>query len=216
MYHDQYHPRVKHDVKKLHATLRKAIHTTHLVHILDEPEQGEPLVGDLKGIWSYHFSFGNQQYRIAYMIDHQTETVIILMIGKRAEGGTIKQLSDRHRGIQPVMCRRHTVFPAIQHVDAFNLIHILPERRFGDRQVRIVFTERHIMVVRRKPWRFEYLGFNQRKRLLLQGILARQKRQKIFAVGVKFPVNIVGILPRLISQTLRNLLKGEDRLPTLT
>jgi hypothetical protein len=56
-YHDQYHPRVKHDVKKLHATLREAIQTQHLPDILAHPEQGEPLVGDVKGIWSYHFSF---------------------------------------------------------------------------------------------------------------------------------------------------------------
>ncbi|MDY0096520.1 MAG: type II toxin-antitoxin system mRNA interferase toxin, RelE/StbE family [Candidatus Vecturithrix sp.] len=85
MYHDQYHPRVKHDVKKLHATLREAIQTQHLPDILAHPERGEPLVGDLKGIWSYHFSFGKQYYRIAYMIDHPTETVIVVMIGKRGE-----------------------------------------------------------------------------------------------------------------------------------
>lgn len=85
MYHDQYHPRVKHDVKKLHAHLQEVIQTQHIPEILAHPEQGESLVGDLKGIWSYHFSFGNQQYRIAYMIDYQTEAVIVLMIGKRGE-----------------------------------------------------------------------------------------------------------------------------------
>ncbi|GAK57987.1 cytotoxic translational repressor of toxin-antitoxin stability system [Candidatus Vecturithrix granuli] len=85
MYHDQYHPRVKHDIKKLHAHLQRTLQSQHIPNILADPEQGEPLVADLKGIWSYHFSFGNQQYRIAYMIDPPTETVVVLMIGKRGE-----------------------------------------------------------------------------------------------------------------------------------
>lgn len=85
MYKDEYHPQVKHDLKKLPAQLRELIKTEHLPTLLIHPEEGEGLVGDLKGIWSYHFSFLSQQYRIAYMINHSAEIVIILMIGKRGE-----------------------------------------------------------------------------------------------------------------------------------
>lgn len=85
MYKDEYHPQVKHDVKKLPAQLRELIKNEHIPILLAHTEEGEGLVGDLKGVWSYHFSFMSQQYRIAYMLNHSTETVIILMIGKRGE-----------------------------------------------------------------------------------------------------------------------------------
>ena len=85
MYNDEYHPQVKHDVKKLSGQLREQIKLEHIPTILEHPEEGEMLVGDLKGIWSYHFSFNSQQYRLAYMIDQTSNTVIILMIGKRGE-----------------------------------------------------------------------------------------------------------------------------------
>ena len=85
MYNDQYHPQVKRDLKKLSSELRERIKTEHIPAILSHPEGGDTLVGDLKGIWSYHFSFMSQQYRIAYMIDHSSNLVIMLMIGKRGE-----------------------------------------------------------------------------------------------------------------------------------
>lgn len=66
MYNDQYHPQVKRDLKKLSSELRERIKTEH---IPAHPEGGDTLVGDLKGIWSYHSS----------------NLVIILMIGKRGE-----------------------------------------------------------------------------------------------------------------------------------
>jgi addiction module RelE/StbE family toxin len=85
MYKDAYHPRVKQDLKKLHARLRATIKTEHIPEILAHPEIGEVLVGDLRGIWSYHLTFANQQYRIAYVIDEQAEIVSALMIAKRGE-----------------------------------------------------------------------------------------------------------------------------------
>ena len=56
MYNDQYHPQVKRDLKKLSSELRERIKTEHIPAILSHPEGGDTLVGDLKGIWSYHFS----------------------------------------------------------------------------------------------------------------------------------------------------------------
>lgn len=77
MYKDGYYPRVKKDLKKLDARIREEIKTTHI------PAIGETLVGDLAGIHSYHFKIANQQYRIAYVVSEEEETVFILMIGKR-------------------------------------------------------------------------------------------------------------------------------------
>ncbi len=85
MYRDEYHPQVRRDIKKLPAQLRVLIKTEHIPAILSHPENSDRLVGDLKDIWSYHFSFMRQQYRIAYMLNSSSETVIILMIGKRGE-----------------------------------------------------------------------------------------------------------------------------------
>jgi addiction module RelE/StbE family toxin len=83
MYKDGYHPRVKKDLKKLDARIRDEIKTTHIPAILSDPAVGETLVGDLAGIHSYHFKIANQQYRIAYVVSEEEETVFILMIGKR-------------------------------------------------------------------------------------------------------------------------------------
>ena len=48
--------------------------------IQDDPFSAEPLTGNLKGIYSHHFSFKGSQYRIAYQI---TENVIIITIATR-------------------------------------------------------------------------------------------------------------------------------------
>jgi len=37
------------------------------------------------GIFSYHLKFIRQEYRIAYVVDEDTKTVFMLMIGKRGE-----------------------------------------------------------------------------------------------------------------------------------
>jgi mRNA-degrading endonuclease RelE of RelBE toxin-antitoxin system len=84
-YRDEYHPRIKKDLKKLSPNLRKAIITEHIPAILSNPEKGEPLAGDLGGIFSYHLKFIRQEYRIAYVADEDTKTVFMLMIGKRGE-----------------------------------------------------------------------------------------------------------------------------------
>ncbi|CAN2042007.1 mRNA interferase RelE/StbE [Candidatus Magnetomoraceae bacterium gMMP-15] len=84
-YIDEYHPRIKKDLKKLSPNLRKAIITEHIPAILSNPKKGELLAGDLGGIFSYHLKFIRQEYRIAYVADEDTKTVFVLMIGKRGE-----------------------------------------------------------------------------------------------------------------------------------
>jgi len=85
MYKDEYHPQIRKDLKKIDPKLRKIIETEYIQEILSAPEKGEPLVGDLRDIRSYHFSFVKQEYRIAYVIYEETKTVSVLMIGKRGE-----------------------------------------------------------------------------------------------------------------------------------
>jgi addiction module RelE/StbE family toxin len=95
MYKDEYHPQVKKDLKHLNPTLREVIKTQHIPEILANPTQSELLVGDLSGIRSYHFTFAQQQYRIAYVIEESSQTLFILMIAKRGEFYTLLKKRDR-------------------------------------------------------------------------------------------------------------------------
>lgn len=85
MYKDEYHPQVKKDLKKLDPKLRQIIKAEYIPEILSAPQKGEPLVGDLRDIRSYHFTFVKQEYRIAYVVQEEIKTVSVLMIGKRGE-----------------------------------------------------------------------------------------------------------------------------------
>jgi addiction module RelE/StbE family toxin len=89
MYRDQYHPKVKKDLKKLDKRLRHEIETVHTPAILEHPEQGDELVGDLSGMRAYHFNYQKQTYRIAYVVDEKVSIIFVMMIGKREHFYTI-------------------------------------------------------------------------------------------------------------------------------
>ncbi len=82
-YKDEYHPRVKSDLKKLDKGVVREIYDTHLNNILREPYRGEKLFGDLEGVSSYHFRNNKVDYRIAYSIEEDKKIVYIVMAGKR-------------------------------------------------------------------------------------------------------------------------------------
>lgn len=82
-YRDEYHPRVKRDLKKLDEGVVREIYDIHLDNILHEPYRGEKLHGDLEGVSSYHFRKNKVDYRIAYSIEEDKKNVYIVMIGKR-------------------------------------------------------------------------------------------------------------------------------------
>ena len=82
-YKDEYHPRVKSDLKKLDKGVVREIYDIHLDNILHEPYRGEKLHGDLEGVSSYHFRKNKVDYRIAYSIEEDKKIVYIVMIGKR-------------------------------------------------------------------------------------------------------------------------------------
>ncbi len=83
MYKDEYHPRVKKDLKKLDARVREEIKIIHIPAVLSNPDSGEMLTGDLQEIRSYHFKTLNQQYRIAYIVSEDEKTVYFLKAGIR-------------------------------------------------------------------------------------------------------------------------------------
>ena len=83
-YRDEYHPKVKSDLKKLDKPLIKELFHGHIDKILFDPHHtGEALHGSFKDISSYHFTKNKVEYRIAFAVKEESKTVYVLMIGKR-------------------------------------------------------------------------------------------------------------------------------------
>ncbi len=80
---DEYHPRVKRDLRKIDKSVESEVKDIHIPRILHDPYVADDLSGDLVGISSYHFKKGKIQYRISYIVDEEKKVVYILMIGKR-------------------------------------------------------------------------------------------------------------------------------------
>ena len=80
---DEYHPRVKRDLRKIDKSVESEVKDIHIPRILHDPYVADDLSGDLAGITSYHFKKGKVQYRISYIVDDKKKVVYILMIGKR-------------------------------------------------------------------------------------------------------------------------------------
>lgn len=82
-YKDEYHPRVKSDLKKLDKGVVRELYEVHVDKILLKPHSGEKLHGDLEGISSYHFRKNKVDYRIAYSVEEEKRIVYFVMIAKR-------------------------------------------------------------------------------------------------------------------------------------
>lgn len=80
---DEYHPKIKNDLKGLDKSVAKEIYSVHLDKILAEPHASDKLQGVLEGLFSYHFRKNRTDYRIAYALDEDRNVVFVLMIGKR-------------------------------------------------------------------------------------------------------------------------------------
>ena len=83
MFKDEYHPKVKKDLKKIDKAIQREIKEIHIPAILHNPYTGERVTGNLAGIYSYHFKKAKVDYRICYFINEQQKVVYILMIGTR-------------------------------------------------------------------------------------------------------------------------------------
>jgi len=82
-FRDEYHPKVKKDLKKIDKSVKSEVRDVHIPNILTDPHIADDLTGDLEGISSYHFKKETVQYRISYIIYEEQKIVYFLMIGKR-------------------------------------------------------------------------------------------------------------------------------------
>jgi len=82
-YKDEYHPKVRSDLKKLDKAVAKEIYDIHIGKILKEPLTSEKLHGTLAGFLNYHFRKNKVDYRIAYAVEENRKVIYFLMIGKR-------------------------------------------------------------------------------------------------------------------------------------
>ena len=55
MFKDEYHPQVKKDLKNIDKSVQRDIKENHIPSILNNPNKGKELKGDLSGIFSYSF-----------------------------------------------------------------------------------------------------------------------------------------------------------------
>ncbi len=73
---------VRKDLRKLAHNVRATL-SEHIEALSENPRQGEPLHGILRGIWKYEFTCAGTSYRIAYRILEEERTVLVEMVGSR-------------------------------------------------------------------------------------------------------------------------------------
>jgi mRNA-degrading endonuclease RelE of RelBE toxin-antitoxin system len=67
--------------RKLDAPLRRLI-CEALQRIAHQPERvGERLTKPLTGVYSHHITYQGKEFRIAYQISVETESIVVLLIG---------------------------------------------------------------------------------------------------------------------------------------
>jgi len=82
-YKDEYHPGVKKDLKQLDKPVIREAFEVHIEKLVQNPDIGEVLHGDLEGVLSYHFRKNKIDYRIAYTVNEAQKIVYVLRIAKR-------------------------------------------------------------------------------------------------------------------------------------
>ena len=68
IFNEEFHPKIKSDLKKIDRGVVKKIKSLHLDNILSNPYKYEMLKGNLSNLYSYHFKENLVEYRIAYEI----------------------------------------------------------------------------------------------------------------------------------------------------
>ena len=82
VYREEYHPKIKSDLKNIDKQVVKKIRDTHLNKILASPYGNPTLKGNLSNIYSYHFRENKVDYRIAYSIEKEC-IIFYYMVAKR-------------------------------------------------------------------------------------------------------------------------------------
>ena len=75
-------PSARKEAKKLPRPVREAVLDASRV-LEKDPFAGERLTGSLHMLYSFHFTSGQSQYRIAYTLDHPRQLVIVHLIHSR-------------------------------------------------------------------------------------------------------------------------------------
>jgi mRNA-degrading endonuclease RelE of RelBE toxin-antitoxin system len=75
-------PSARKEVKRFSKGLKEAI-LEATATLEKEPFAGERLTGSLHMLYSFHFTSGESQYRIAYSLDHPRQLVIVHLIHSR-------------------------------------------------------------------------------------------------------------------------------------
>jgi addiction module RelE/StbE family toxin len=76
---------VKKDIKRLDKPVQRELRDKYFPKIKESPFDAEPLRGDLRGLWAYHFFHGSTQYRIVYEILRDERVVMLVMVGSRGD-----------------------------------------------------------------------------------------------------------------------------------
>ena len=92
---EEFHPKIKADLKKLDKSVINDIKTIHLDKIVKNPFNNEKLQGDLKSLYSYHFRKNSVDYRIAYEV-YENTIIFYIMIAKREN--FYKNIKQRKKG----------------------------------------------------------------------------------------------------------------------
>ncbi|MEA3288610.1 MAG: type II toxin-antitoxin system mRNA interferase toxin, RelE/StbE family [Campylobacterota bacterium] len=82
-YREEFHPKIKSDLKKIDKNVVKKVKETHLDNILTNPHSAETLKGKLSNIYSYHFRENKVDYRIAYEVLEDDTIIFYYMVAKR-------------------------------------------------------------------------------------------------------------------------------------
>ena len=83
LYKEEFHPKVKSDLKKIDKSVVQHIKNKHLDIILDNPLSNEKLKGHLSHLYSYHFRENRVEYRIAYEVVDKDKIIFYYMVAKR-------------------------------------------------------------------------------------------------------------------------------------
>ncbi len=83
IYKEEFHPKIKSDLKKIDKSVVKNIKNKHLNMILDNPLESEKLKGTLSHLYAYHFKENRVEYRIAYEVVENDKIIFYYMMAKR-------------------------------------------------------------------------------------------------------------------------------------
>ncbi len=75
-------PSARKEAKKLPKSVRRAV-LNATGYLERDPYAGKRLTGSLHMLYSFHFTEGSSQYRIAYSLDHPHRLVIVHLIHTR-------------------------------------------------------------------------------------------------------------------------------------